>query len=217
MKKYFFTGFITLLPIALTIIIVKWLFDLFTAPLAGISEWFLLKYEAELGLSLTHHDTLIMLLSRVLAFVLLVLLIFLLGFCGQKFLTKYFLNITNRIFSRIPLVRTIYRLSHDITKAVFSDTQKTFKGTVLIPFPHQDSLAIGFITGETPAIIKQASPLTEIAIFVPTAPHPMSGFLLLSPRNVALSIDVSVEDAFKYLISAGVLHPGEKVPSSVQK
>src|SRR4029078_1274286 len=117
MRKYFFTGFITLLPIALTIIIVKWLFDLFTAPLAGVTEWFILKYESSLGLSKANHDTLVLLLSRVFAFVFLVLLIFFLGVCGQKFLSKYCVRFTDRIFSRIPIVRTIYRLSHDITKA----------------------------------------------------------------------------------------------------
>jgi uncharacterized membrane protein len=216
MKKYFFTGFITLLPVALTIIIVEWLFDLFTAPVVGIMEWLILNYEKQLGLSVNEHATLILFLSRIFAFVFLVVFIFFLGVCGQKFLSKYFVRFTDRLFSRIPLVRTIYRLSHDITKAVFSDTQKTFKETVLVPFPHHDSLAIGFVTGETPAVFKQEKPLTELAVFVPTAPHPMSGFVLLMPKNTALRVDVSVEDAFKYLISAGVLHPGEKAPSELQ-
>lgn len=214
MKKYFFTGFITLLPIALTIIIVEWLFNLFTAPLAGISEWFILHYESQLGLSLKHHDTLVLFLSRILAFIFLVLLIFFLGVCGRKFLNRF----ADRIFSRIPLVKTIYRLSHDVTKAVFSDSQKAFKKTVLVPFPHHEALAIGFVTGEAPASLKQAeNPITELAVFVPTAPHPMSGFILLMPKNIAISVDVSVEDAFKFLISAGVLHPGEKVPSEDKK
>ena len=213
MRKYFFTGFASLLPLALTIIIAKWLFDLFTAPLSGIIEWFILKYESQLGLSLIHHEVFVLFLSRILAFIILLFSIFFLGFCGQKFLSKYFVQFTDKLFSRIPLIRTIYRLSQDITKAVFSDTQKTFKKTVLIPFPHQEALAIGFVTGDTPAVLKQEKPLTELAVFVPTAPHPMSGFVLLMPKKIALPVDVSVEEAFKYLISAGVLHPGEKPPA----
>lgn len=216
MKKYFFTGFITLLPIALTIIIVEWLFNLFTAPLAGITEWFIRNYESQLGLSLKHHETLVLFLSRVFAFIFLVFLILILGFCGQKFLNKYFFGFTDRLFSRIPLVKTIYRLSHDVTKAVFSDSQKTFKSTVLVPFPHHEALAVGFVTGDTPLGFRQEKEHTDVAVFVPTAPHPMSGFILLMPKNVPIPVDVSVEDAFKFLISAGALHPGEH-PSSEEK
>ena len=214
MKKYFFTGFITLLPIALTIIIIVWLFNLFTTPLAGITEKIILAYEKTVGLSLEKHTELVIFISRLVALIFLVVLIFVLGFFGQRYLLNFFIKIINKIFSRIPFVRTIYRLSHDITKAVFSDTKKTFKETVLVPFPHQDSLAIGLVTGETPAALKQKDlPLTDLCVFVPTAPHPMSGFVLLTPRTVARPVDVSVEDAFKFLISCGVIHPGEPVPS----
>jgi len=217
MKRYFFTGFITLLPVVLTIIIVKWLFDLFTAPLAGLTEWLIIHYESELGLSLKNHDAMVLFLSKIFAFIFLVILILFLGFLGQKFLSNYFTHFMDRLFSRIPIVKTVYRLSRDVTKAIFSDSQKAFKSTVLVPFPHNESLAIGFVTGEAPASLKEESPLTELAVFVPTAPHPMSGFILLMPKNIALPVDVSVEDAFKFLISAGVLHPGDKIPSEEKK
>jgi uncharacterized membrane protein len=218
MKKYFFTGFITLLPIALTLIIISWLFSLFTAPLSGITEAMILAYEKKLGLSLANHDVLVVFLSRIFALILLLLLILFLGFCGQKFLINVFLKIPERLFAHIPLVRTIYRLSHDITKAMFSENKKTFKETVLLPFPHHDALAVGFVTGETPPIFNQKDrPHTDLAIFVPTAPHPMSGFVLLTPKKIALPVDVSVEDAFKFLISCGVIHPGEPLSEKTQE
>lgn len=214
MKKYFFTGFITLLPIALTVIIGLWLFNLFTTPLAGITEAIILAYEKQLGLSLESHNLIVEILSRCFALIILLILILFLGFCGQRFLIHFFLKITDRLFSHIPLVRTIYRLSNDITKAVFTDNQKTFKETVLVPFPHKESLAIGFVTGKTPDIFKQISPSTELAVFLPTAPHPMSGFVLLTPKNLTIPVDVPVEDAFKFLISCGVIHPHEPAPSA---
>lgn len=213
MKKYFFTGFVTLLPLALTFIIANWLFNLFAAPLAGITETIILAYEKQLGLSLEHHDTLVLFLSRVLALILLFILILFLGFCGQKFLINVFLKIPERLFSHIPLVRTIFRLSNDITKAVFSDNKKTFKETVLLPFPHEEALTIGFVTGETPPMLKVGKTETDFAVFVPTAPHPMSGYVLLVPKKILHHVDVSVEDAFKFLISCGVIHPGETPPS----
>ena len=217
MKKYFFTGFITILPIALTIIIVKWLFDVFTAPVVGMTEWLILNYETPLSLWLKQHDTFILLISRMCAFAFLIIFIVALGICGQKFLQTYFTRFTDRIFSRIPLVKTIYRLSHDVTKAVFSDSQKAFKKTVLVPFPYPGTRAVGFVTGDAPSAFRKDRELTEIAVFVPTAPHPMSGFILLMPKNLALPVDVSVEDAFKFLISAGVLHPGDKTASEEKK
>lgn len=213
MKKYFFTGFITLLPIALTVIIAVWLFDLFTTPLAGIMETLIRAYEKKLNLSLENHATLVVFLSRVLAFILLIILIFFLGVLGRKFLMNFFLRLTDRLFSHIPLVRTIYRLSNEITKAVFSENKKTFKETVLVPFPHHEAHAIGFLTGESPSVFKEKTQ-TDLAIFVPTAPHPMSGFVLLTPKKIVIPVDVSVEDAFKFIISCGVIHPGEQPPAS---
>jgi uncharacterized membrane protein len=209
MKKYFFTGFVTLLPLALTLIIASWLFNFFAAPLAGLTETIILNYERKLGLSPEQHDTLVLFLSRLMALVLLFLLILFLGFCGQKFLIKIFLKVPERLFAHIPLVRTIFRLSHEITKAVFSENKKTFKQTVLLPFPHDHAFTIGFVTGDTPPILKIGKPETDIAVFVPTAPHPMSGYVLLVPKNIVHPIDTSVEDAFKFLISCGVIHPGE--------
>lgn len=213
MKKYFFTGFVTLLPLALTIMIAKWLFNLFAAPLAGLTESIIHSYEKTLGLSLEHHDSLVSFLSQVFALILLFTLILFLGFCGQKFLIKVFLKIPEKLFSRIPLVRTIFRLSNEITKAVFTENKKTFKETVLIPFPHDQAYTVGFVTGETPAVLKGNNlPITDFVIFVPTAPHPMSGYVLLAPKKIVRHVDVSVEDAFKFLISCGVIHPGEAIP-----
>lgn len=218
MKKYLFTGFITLLPIALTIIVIVWLFNLFTSPLAGITEKIILNYEKTSGLSLEKHAELVMFTSRIIALIALFILILILGFFGQKFLLKFFLKVMDRLFSRIPIVRTIYRLSHDITKAVFTDPKKMFKETVLVPFPHSDTVAIGFVTGETPrAFHQEGVPHTDLAVFVPTAPHPMSGFVVLTPKTLVRSVDVSIEDAFKFLISCGVIHPGEPIPSPAKE
>ncbi len=213
MKKYFFTGFIALLPIALTLIIANWLFNLFTEPLVGITEMIIRSYEQNLGLSSTQHETLVLFLSRVFALIFLLLFIFLLGVCGRKFLSKIFYKIPERLFARIPLVGTIFRLSNDITKAMFQENTKTFKETVLLPFPHHEALAIGFVTGNAPDIFKHHESAPDLAVFVPTAPHPMSGFVLLTPKKIVIPVDVPVEDAFKFLISCGVIHPGEPLPS----
>ncbi len=216
MKKYFFTGFIALLPLALTYMIAAWLFNLFAAPLEGITKALILSYEKELGLTMEHRETLVLFLSRLLALILLFLLILLLGFCGRKFLGRIFMKIPEKLFSRIPVIRAVFRISKDVTNAIFSDTKKTFKETVLLPFPHDHALAVGFVTGETPPLFREGAQGADLAVFVPTAPHPMSGYVLLVPRKLVRPVDVSVEDAFKFLISCGVMHPGEHPPSETK-
>lgn len=173
----------------------------------------ILCFEKKWNLRLEQHTTLVILLSRVLAFILLMTMIFVLGFLGRKFFMNFLLRVMDRILSHIPFVRTIYRLTNEITKAIFSDTKKTFKETVLVPFPHHDAHAIGFLTGDSPSIFKEKTH-TDHVIFVPTSPHPMSGFVLLTPKKIVLPVDVSVEDAFKFIISCGVIHPGEHPPAT---
>lgn len=214
MKKYFLTGLISLLPIALTVVIVLWLFNLFTAPLAGIAESIVLSYEKYLGIAVDPHSSAVFFMGRILAFFLLLFLILFLGYCGQKFLIRYLLRYTDQILSRIPLVRTVYKLSHGITSSMFSENKKTFQQTVLVPFPHEDALAVGFIMGKAPNFSQELSALADVSVFVPTAPHPMSGFVLLMPKKMTLPVNVTVEEAFKFLISCGVVHPGEALPSS---
>jgi uncharacterized membrane protein len=208
MKKYLSTGFIILLPIALTCWIVLYLFDLFTAPLYKTLEAAILQYEESHGLSLAHHDTLVIFLSRVTAFILTFLLILLLGFCGRKFFVN--LDIGNRILKRIPFVGTLYRLTKDVTKAVFTTDQKAFKQTVLIPFPSADMHTLGFVTGGVPDALRKIIPEAEITVFVPTAPHPVSGYVLFCPKNAVYDVAVSTEETFKFLLSCGVILPQEK-------
>ncbi len=84
---------------------------------------------------------------------------------------------TNKLFSKVPLVRSIYRVSRDLTKAVFTQDSKTFKETVVVPFPGHDTHALAFVTGPVPDAIRKVIPDAELTVFVPTSPHPISGFL----------------------------------------
>ncbi len=209
MKKFFITGLITLLPIALTLMITLWLFEFLTEPLVGLTESIILHFEQTWGLDSLHHQPLALFFSRLLALLILIGSIFVLGILARRFVLNFLLRITDRIFSKIPLIRSIYRVSHDMTKAFFSDSKKTFQRTVLMPFPHHEALAIGFVTGETPPFFKEISQ-SDLVVFVPTAPHPMSGFVLLTPKNLTFPVNISTEEAFKFILSCGVIHPGDK-------
>jgi uncharacterized membrane protein len=214
MKKSFSTGLIILLPFALTVWVVHYLLDLFTNPLNHFIAKAILVYEEQYGLSLMNHATLVNFLARLGALILTFFFIVLLGFLGRRFFFNAFLTYFNRIVVHIPVVGAIYRLTKDITKAMLSTDQKTFKETILIPFPSQDTFSVGFITGDVPAALKKIIPETELTVFVPTAPHPMSGYVLFCSKRVIHHIDVSVEDTFKFLLSCGVIHPPSSPPAS---
>ncbi|MDQ5956379.1 MAG: DUF502 domain-containing protein [Candidatus Rhabdochlamydia sp.] len=213
MRKYFFAGFIALLPLVLTCIIVIWLVELVTTPLTGVIQDILMHHSQTPFFSLANHEVLVKFLSRVFALAFWVTVIFILGFFSRKFFLRSFLHLTDRLFYRLPFVKKIYKISHELTKVVFSGKEKTFKQTVLVPFPHKDAFVLGFVTSEAlPEIFTKLVSSIEVAVFVPTAPHPMSGFILLTPKSLSCPIDVSIEDAFKFLISCGVVYPMQKNP-----
>ncbi len=214
MKKYLLTGLITLLPIALTLMIVHYLFNLLTTPFVQPVESLLLAYEKTNDFQILHYDALVLFISRVIALFLLFGLILLLGYLGRKFFFHSTLHWTNQLFLRIPIIKTIYRISKDVTKAFFSPSGKTFKQTVLVPFPYPDAYALGFVTGDIPPSFKAVLPDVDVAVFVPTAPHPLSGFILMTSQKQLTPTDITTEEAFKFLVSCGVIHPGQPLPPS---
>ncbi|MES2344726.1 MAG: DUF502 domain-containing protein [Chlamydiota bacterium] len=212
MKKYFLTGLIILAPFALTLVIVIYLFDLFTTPFLGLVEGLVTTFAETSPHKFLQHKNLILFFSRVIALITLVIVILLLGFLGRKFFFDTLIHWINRIFLKIPFVKNVYRVSKDVTKAFFAQTGKTFKKTVLLPFPHKNTYSLGFVTGNIPEPIKRILKDVDLAVFVPTAPHPFSGFIVLTSKEEAREVDITTEEAFKFLVSCGVVMPGEPVP-----
>jgi uncharacterized membrane protein len=210
MKKSFSTGLIILLPFALSIWVLSYLFDLFTNPLYHLIEKLLILYEKNQGMILVQHDTFVSFMSRVAALILTFFFIVVLGYLGRKFFFHSLMKATNKLIFKIPIVGTLYRLTKDITKAMLSSDQKTFKESILIPFPSKETYSVGFVTGDVPQDLKDIIPSIDVTVFIPTAPHPISGYVLFCDRKSLKSLDVSVEDTFKFLVSCGVLHPPTK-------
>ncbi len=210
MKKYLATGLIILLPIGLTLYLVLWLFDLLTQPFVGIVERFILAYESVRGINLAHHEMLVTLLSRVIVLVVLLIVIFLLGLLGRRLFFNQMVSLSQNIFTKIPIIKTIYGLTSEVTKAFLKPDQRTFKETVLIPFPNNDTHALGLVTGEAPAALRKVIGDAELSVFVPTAPHPISGYILIAPRKQLIPVDITTEETFRFLLSCGVAVPEEK-------
>jgi len=201
-KKSFLTGLVILLPTLLTILIAFFLFNFFTRPFVPIIRAIL----AQFSFSLSSETTLF--LSRVIALIFLFVFILLLGMIAQHFLFKSFAKIGNYILFRIPFVNTIYKISRDVLSALFAtDGKQGFKEVVSIPFPAPPHLCVGLSSGEAPKECEEKAKEELISVFAPTAPHPISGFLFLVPKRDVNTLQMTKEDAIKFLLSCGVIYP----------
>ena len=135
---------------------------------------------------------------------ILVALIFitLIGWLSLSFLGKKFFELFNNILKKIPILRTIYSAIGQMTES-FTKTDNNQKSVVLLEYPRKGVWAVGFATKENQGLIRDKVNEDLINIFVPTTPNPTSGFLLMVPKKDLIYLDVSFEQASKFIVSAG--------------
>ncbi|OJU81457.1 MAG: hypothetical protein BGO10_02010 [Chlamydia sp. 32-24] len=206
MKKTFITGLVILLPLALTVAILLFLFNLLTQPFAGIIAFLLEKYNFFAnGIFLLNKAQTHQVISQLTVLFSLFGITVALGVFARWFFVNYILLLGEKIFTQIPLVSPIYRTCKDVIKTIFKSKSKSFKQVVMVRFPNENTWAIGLVTKEEVQATDANGTRSFVAVFVPTTPNPTSGFLLLLPQEDLVYLDMSVEDAFKYIISCGVI------------
>ena len=124
------------------------------------------------------------------------------GWLSLSFLGKKFFELFNNILKKIPILRTIYSAIGQMTES-FTKTDNNQKSVVLLEYPRQGVWAVGFATKENEGLIKDKLKEQLINVFVPTTPNPTSGFLLMVPKKDLIYLDVSFEQASKFIVSAG--------------
>ncbi len=130
------------------------------------------------------------------------LFITLIGWLSLSFLGKKFFELFNKILKKIPILRTIYSAIGQMTES-FTKTDNKQKSVVLLEYPRKGVWAVGFATKENTGIIKEKVKEELINVFVPTTPNPTSGFLLMIPKKDLIYLDVTFEQASKFIVSAG--------------
>ena len=132
------------------------------------------------------------------------------GFIGRKIL-----HTGERMVERMPIVRSLYNGLKQIVETIFSQTNNSFQNACLIEYPRKGIWALGFISTSAKGEIDKRIPLEEplLSVFLPTTPNPTSGFLLFVPRHSVIELDMTVEDAAKLVISAGLVYPNGKDPT----
>ena len=210
MKKYFITGLVILLPVALTFAILIFLFNLLTEPFLGIVQNIMSKSGILAnGFLFLSPNQVQVIVSQILILCFLFGFTILLGFLASWFFINSLISVGDYIIHRIPLVNSIYKTCKDIINTLFGSSSSSFKKVVLVPFPQTGVWSMGFITSENLVGIISDSPESFVAVFMPTTPNPTSGFLMLFKMEELIPLDISVEDAFKYIISCGVIQPKE--------
>jgi uncharacterized membrane protein len=190
LRNYFFTGIIVLIPIGFTLYLSKFLIN-FSAQLvpAGINPNTYLPYSIP-GIEIF----------------LTIVFITIVGGLSLSFLGKKFLQIVDDLFNRIPILRTIYSALGQMTDS-FRNQEKSKKSVVLIEYPRKDTWAVGFATKKNEGEIRDKTNRELINVFVPTTPNPTSGFLLMFPKEDLIYLDMTFEEASKFIVSAGTSNP----------
>jgi uncharacterized membrane protein len=145
---------------------------------------------------------------------LTLLIVFLTGLLTANFIGQHLVRWWEALLHRIPVVRTVYQSVKQISDTVFSPSGQAFRQALLVQYPRQGSWTIGFLTGTPGGEIAAHLGHDMISLYVPTTPNPTSGFFLMVPKRDVIELDMSVEDALKYLISMGVVVPSAPKPIS---
>ena len=190
LRNYFFTGVVVLIPIGFTLYLSKFLINISAKLIpVGINPNSYLSYSIP-GLEIF----------------LTIVFITIIGGLSLSFLGKKFLQIIDDLFKRIPILRTIYSALGQMTES-FTNQEGNKKSVVLIEYPRKGCWAVGFATKENEGEIKNKTNKELIHVFVPTTPNPTSGFLLMFPKEEVLYLNMSFEEASKFIVSAGTSNP----------
>jgi uncharacterized membrane protein len=141
-----------------------------------------------------------------LEIIISIILITLIGWLSLSFIGRRLLNLFNNILKKIPILRTIYSAIGQMTET-FTKTNKDKKNVVLVEYPRRGSWAVGFATRENTGEITSKIKKDLINVFVPTTPNPTSGFLLMFPKDEVIYLDLTFEQASKFIVSAGTSNP----------
>ena len=189
-RNYFIAGIVVLIPIGITLYLTLFLIKISSKILPKeINPNYYLPYDIP-GLEI----------------LISVLLITLIGWISLSFLGRRGLNIFNNLLKRIPILRTIYSAILQMTET-FTKSEKDKKNVVLIEYPRKGCWAVGFATKDNNTEMSKKTNKKLVNVFVPTTPNPTSGFLLMFPKDEVIYLDISFEEASKFIVSAGTSTP----------
>jgi uncharacterized membrane protein len=202
MKKYFITGLLVLVPLFITVWVISGLVGMMDQSLFLLPETW--RPKAQLGLEIPGMGA-----------ILTLLIVFFTGVIATNFFGKRLILVWEALLARVPVVKSIYASVKQVSDTLFSDSGNAFRQAVLVQFPRPGAWTIAFVTGKPGGDVANHLSGDYLSVYVPTTPNPTGGYFLMLPRADVVELDMSVDEALKYIISMGVVAPPTK-PSAQQ-
>lgn len=194
MRKYFVTGLLILVPLAITLWVLNLIVGTMDQSLLLLpAQW---RPEAVFGFAIPGLGT-----------ILTLVIIFLTGLATRNFIGKRVVLVWEAVLRRIPVFNTIYSSVKQVSDTLFSSSGNAFRKALLVQYPRQGSWTIAFMTGVPGGDVRNHLTGDYVSVYVPTTPNPTSGFFLMVPRADTIELDMSVDEALKYIVSMGVVTP----------
>lgn len=203
LRGYLLTGLVVWLPVLATFVVIRFLIDLLDKTIALLPTG--AQPEQLFGIHLPGLGVLLSLLILLLT-----------GMATTNLLGQKLMQWSESLLVRIPLVRTIYNGTKQLITAVLSSESKSFKKVLLIEWPRKGIWTIAFHTGSPGQKINKTGE-EMLSIFVPTTPNPTGGFVMVLPKSETIELDMTIDEALKYIISLGVMQSVDNTDSSSSK
>lgn len=204
MKKYFITGLLVLVPLFITVWVLTSLISMMDRSLLLLPmEW---RPKAQFGVEVPGLGALLTLL-----------IIFVTGLIATNFFGKQLILLWEALLNRVPVVKSIYSSVKQVSDTLFSDSGNAFRQAVLIQFPREGTWTIAFITGTPGGDVVNHLQGDFVSVYVPTTPNPTGGYFIMLPRESVIALDMTVDEALKYIISMGVVAPPVKQIAALEK
>ena len=205
LKKYFLTGLLVVVPITMTLLVLRWLFRFINSLLINILPE-VLRPEALYGIPVPG-----------ISLVATLLLILLIGVLAANIFGRSLVTFSEKLVDRIPYVKGVYTLFKQVSDTILKRDHGAFRKVVLIEYPRKGIWSVAFVTGKSSGEVQRVTAENLVNVFVPTTPNPTSGFYILVPEDDLIVLKMTVEEAFKLIISGGMVTPPErKAPALVK-
>lgn len=194
LKKYFLTGLLIWVPLALTLWVLSLIVQSMDQTLTFLPK--AIQPERLLGFYLPG-----------LGVVLTLLVVFFTGLFTANILGQKLVRFWESLLARIPIVKSLYYAIKQVSDTLFSSNGEAFRKVLLIRYPHPDAWAIAFQTGTPARAVEDLLPEEYVGVFIPTAPSPVNGFFFFVRKADVIELNMGVDDALKYIVSMGVVAP----------
>lgn len=194
MKKYLITGVLIWIPLVITIWVLKLVVDTLDQSILLLPEHWRTEYW--LGVNVPGQGV-----------VLTILIVFVTGVLAANFIGQRLVRIWDRLLNRIPFVSSIYSAVKQVSDTLFSSSGQAFRKALLVQWPRDGVWTIAFLTGVPGGDVLNHLKGDYVSVYVPTTPNPTGGYFVMLPRTEVIELDMSVDDALKYIISMGVVSP----------